>query len=289
MKRHFSDNRAKLVKSKPIINGILILLLFFTIVEQAIAGGDRFPVGSRQAGMGRTSVSITDFWSIQNNQAGIALIDKISAGIYYESRFSLSQLSDKNAAVVVPTGIGVLGLTFNHFGYELYSDMKIGLVYARSFGQYFRMGVQLDYLLTTLGDNYGTKSNVTFEIGIQSDVTKKLTIGAWVYNPIQVKLADYNNEKIPTIFRFGLTWKILDGFIANIEAEKNTNYGPIVIRGGLEYGINDKFFFRGGFSTREEIFSMGFGFNIKFLRFDISAVMHQSLGFSPQSSLIFQF
>jgi len=274
---------------KTALTGLLISLTILIIHGHAIAGGDLYPVGSRQAGMGRTSVSITDFWSVQNNQAGIALIDKISAGIYYESRFSLKQLSDKSAAVVVPTGIGVLGLTFNHFGYELYSDMKIGLVYARSFGQYFRMGVQLDYLLTTLGDNYGTKSNVTFEIGIQSDVTKKLTIGAWVYNPIQVKLTEYNNEKIPAIFRLGLTWEILDGFLVNVEAEKSTNYGPILFRGGLEYGFHEKFFLRGGFSTREEIFSMGFGFNFKFIRFDISAVMHQTLGFSPQASLIFKF
>ena len=191
--------------------------------------------------------------------------------------------------MVVPTKIGVLGATFNYFGYNLYSDMKVGLVYARSFGQYFRVGLQLDYLQTTLGDNYGKKSSVTFELGVQSDVTKTLTIGAWVYNPIQVKLADYNNEKIPAVFRLGLAWHILENFLVSIEAEKSTYINPILIRGGFEYGIKDKFFFRGGFSTRQEIFSMGFGINIKFLKFDISAVMHQSLGFSPQASLIFQF
>lgn len=265
-------------------------IVFFILLSNLLfAGGGIHPIGSRQAGMGRISVSITDFWSIQNNQAGIALINKISAGIYYESRFSISQLSSKTIAVLVPSKIGVLGLTFNHFGYELYSDMKIGLVYARSFGQYFRMGVQLDYLITSLGDNYGAKSTVTFEVGIQSDVTKNLTIGAWVYNPIQVKLADYANEKIPVIFRFGITWKITESFLAGIEAEENTNYGPIILRGGLEYALKEKFFFRGGFSTSEEIFSMGFGFKIKILKFDISAVMHNTLGFSPQGSMIFEF
>lgn len=277
------------MSTKSILTGLFLVIILQLDCFHVKAGGGINTIGARQAGMGRTSVSITDFWSIQNNQAGIALADKVGIGIYYENRFLINELSNKNAAVVVPTRIGVLGLTYSHFGYDLYSDMKIGLVYARSFGQYFRMGVQLDYLLTSLGDNYGTKSNVTFEIGVQSDVTENLTIGAWVYNPIQVKLTDYNQEKIPAIFRLGLSWKIMKGFLANIEAEKNTNYAPIVIKGGLEYGINEKFFFRGGFSTREEIFSMGFGFNIKFIRFDISAVMHQSLGFSPQASLIFQF
>ncbi|MCB2207647.1 MAG: hypothetical protein KQH67_05075 [Bacteroidetes bacterium] len=256
---------------------------------QLSAGGDFPVIGSRQAGMGRSSVALTDFWNLQNNQAGIALIDQFSAGIYYESQFSLNQLSTKSAGFLAPTKFGVLGLTFNHFGYSLYNDMKIGLVYARSFGQYLRVGLQLDYLQTTLGDDYGSKSNLTFEIGLQSDITENITLGAWVYNPIQVKIADYDDEKIPAIFRLGIAWKISSNFIATVEAEKNTSIQPILIRGGLEYGINDKFFFRGGFSTQKEILSMGFGFKVKVLRFDISAVMHESLGFSPQASLIFQF
>ena len=218
----------------PIKKYVLLLLSIFLLTNRSAAGGDIFPIGARQAGMDRTSVAITDFWNIQNNQAGIALIDKYSAGIYYESRFLINRLSTKDVAVVVPTGIGVLGATFNYFGYELYNEMKIGLVYARSFSPWFRMGLQLDYLITTLGDNYGSTGNVTFELGIQSDVAKNLTIGAWVYNPIQVKLADYNNEKIPAIFRLGLSWQILKGFIANVEAEKNTNIAPILVRARSE-------------------------------------------------------
>jgi hypothetical protein len=253
------------------------------------AGGELLPSGSRQAGMGRVSVAITDFWNSQNNQAGIALMDKISAGIYYESRFTLKQLSTKSVAVVVPTGIGVIGATFSYFGYNQYNEMKVGLVYARSFGQYFRIGVQLDYLQTSLGNDYGSRGNITFELGIQSDVNENLTIGAWVFNPIQVRLADYADERVPAIFRFGIAWHFSDHFFATVEAEKNTAFRPLIVRGGLEYGFKERFFLRTGFSSGQEIFSMGFGFQIKILRFDISAVMHQSLGFSPQASMIFQF
>jgi len=268
---------------------LVVVACIILPVKPLTAGGELLPTGSRQAGMGRTSVALTDFWGVQNNQAGIALIDKINIGICYENRFLINRLSTKDMAIVVPTKIGVLGASFNYFGYSLYNDMKIGLTYARSFSPYFRVGLQLDYLMTSLGDNYGTKNNVTFELGVQSDVTKNLTIGAWVYNPIQVKLANYNNEKIPAIFRLGLTWQIIKGFLVSVEAEKNTGITPILLRGGLEYGIHDKFFFRGGFSTYQEIFSMGFGMKFKFLRLDISAVMHQSLGFSPQASIIVMF
>lgn len=277
------------MKTRLLMKYCFCFVVFNLLSVALFAGGEVYTTGSRQAGMGGTSVSITDFWSIQNNQAGISLIDKIGVGIFYESPFTINQLSCKSVAVLVPTKIGVLGLTFNHFGYELYNDMKIGLVYARSFGRYFRMGIQLDYISTTLGENYGSTGNVTFEVGIQSDVTQTLTIGAWVFNPIQVSLSEFDDESIPAIFKIGVAWEISKGLLATVEAEKNTNLSPVFLRGGLEYILKEKFFFRGGFSTSEEIFSMGFGFKMKILRFDISAVMHNTLGFSPQGSLIFEF
>jgi hypothetical protein len=268
-----------------------IFIHFFTLAFyfSVFAQGYNNPSGARQAGMGRSSVALNDFWNIQNNQAGISLINKVSVGIYYENSLNISQLSTKSLAALAPFRFGVFGITFNYFGYSQYNEMKAGLVYARSFGQYFRMGVQLDYLQTTIGDNYGSAGNVTFEIGVQSDVNEKLTIGAWVFNPVQVKLSGKTNQEYPAIFRFGVGWDILENFIATAEVEKNSQFDPVLFRGGLEYGLDEKFFFRAGFTTQQEIFTMGFGLNLKGFKFDIAAIMNQSLGFSEQVSLIYQF
>jgi len=107
------------------------IVLFFILITSisAKAGGDFMVTGAREAGMGRSSVALTGFWGIQNNQAGIALMDRFGAGIYYEAQFGLTELSTKSAAFMAPVKFGVLGLTFNHFGYSAYNDMKIGLVY----------------------------------------------------------------------------------------------------------------------------------------------------------------
>ena len=193
------------------------------------------------------------------------------------------------AAFAYPTNFGVLGVDINHFGYSQYSEMKIGIVYARAFGKYIRIGLQLDYLQTTLGDGYGSKSNATFELGIQSDITEEITLGAYVFNPVRVKLSDYAGERIPAIFRFGLTWHFSDSFLATAEAEKSSFYPKVIIRGGLEYNLKKKLIFRTGFSSGEEIFAFGFGLNLKGVRLDLSAVMHQTLGFTPQASLSYSF
>lgn len=265
----------------------LIIMLFFA--QQLKASSDIFPLGARSAGMGRVSVAMKGFWGIQNNQAAIALMDKYAVGIYYESRFGLNELSTKSAAIIAPLNFGVLGFSFNHYGYSNYNEMKIGLAYARSFAKYFRIGLQLDYLSTNIGDNYGKKNNVTFEIGIQSDITENITIGAYSFNPIMIKLSDYNKEKLASIFRLGMAYKFDDWLLASFEVEKSSNINPVLLRLGLEYNLKSKFFFRAGIASRYEIFTFGFGMKFKYFNFDIAAAMHESLGFSPQSSIIINF
>ncbi len=266
-----------------------LLIAAFLFQPAVFAGVGLFPPGAESGGMCRSSVALTGFWNMTGNQAGLATLKNPAVGISYESKFSLKQLSNKTALFAYPAMAGVLGVSFNYFGYRPYHETKVGLAYARAFGKHIRLGLQLDYLQTTLGDGYGSKRNITFEFGIQSDITNEITLGAYVYNPVRVKLSNYADERIPAVVRFGITWHFTSDFLATAEAEKNSYYSKIIVRGGLEYSIKEKFFVRTGFSSGEEVFAFGFGFHVKGLRFDIAAIMHQTLGFSPQASLTYAF
>jgi hypothetical protein len=263
-------------------------VVFCFIAVNSFSSETSLQTGSRSAGMCRSSVSLTDFWSICNNQAGLALQTKPMIGLYYESRFMMTELSSKFIAGIMPSRFGVFGLNYYNFGYELYNRQKIGLAYARSFGKTIRIGVQLDYLITSIGNNYGSKNNLTFELGIQSDISENITIGAWVFNPLVAKISDYNDERIPAILRMGITWKISPDLLTTVEAGIASNEHPVILRAGIEYSIKDKYYFRSGFSTGEEIFSFGLGIVFKRISFDLSSIMHEKMGFSPQSSLIFR-
>ncbi len=278
----------------PVINGLrasirILLLTFFIVSRYAFGAGLWSQVGARQAGLNHSSVALSDFWSIQNNQAGMALIKNLSAGIAYENRFLIPHLGTANLAVIYPLKFGNMGLSMSYFGYALYHEMKIGLAYARAFGPRLRIGVQLDYLQTGLGDIYGSRSNVTFELGVQSDVSEHLTFGAYVYNPVRVKFFNYANEKIPAVYRFGAAYRFSDKLLTTAEVEKSTDYQPVILRGGIEYRYKKQFFLRIGFGTSQDVFSFGFGWYKKHMQFDIGTIMHQSLGFSPRTSLIFIF
>ena len=238
--------------------------------------------------MGGTTVSLSDFWAVNNNQAGIAYYKSFAAGFYYEDRYLLKELSLKCISLIIPTSTGVFGFNCSYFGYNLYNEQKIGLAYSKSFGRKFSAGIQLDYLGTSIGDNYGHKSNITFEAGIMAVVSDKITIGAHAFNPINALLTHYNNETIPSVLRLGLCYIISNKIILTLETEKNMYYDA-VFKVGLEYMIIKDVYVRTGIATNPLINTFGFGFNYGTCTFDFSSSIHQTLGYSPQFSMIYNF
>ncbi len=261
---------------------MLVLIPFF------LPATGNVPEGGRSAAMGNASVALADFWSLQNNQAGLAFYNQPAAGVYFENRFLVKELSLNSGGVVLPVNSGVFGVKFAYFGYDLYNESKVGLAYARKFGENFAAGLQLDYLLTSIGDDYGKKGVVTFEAGIQSKINQNLTIGAHVFNPIHAKLNEYSDERIPAILRVGAAYSFDKNLILTVEAEKETAFDP-ALRFGIEYRIIDEVFVRGGLSSNPGQYTFGFGLNLNRLKVDFASSVHHVLGYSPQISLIYSF
>ncbi len=264
----------------------LTIFLLLTCFQNIVCAQYYQTLGTRASAMGNTSTAANDLWSAVNNQAGLANIQKPEAGIYYCASALTKELSTKAICAAFPFKPGVLSISYTYSGYSLYNIQKTGITYSMSFGEKIRTGLSLDYLQTKFGNNYGKKGNTTFEFGIQADVTDDVTIAAWTFNPIMIKFDDYNEEKIPGVLRFGMLWKISDSFILIIETEKNTNIRPLIFRGGIEYSLNNRFLFRIGTSSHSDIFTFGTGIQLNVITIGISAKMHQTLGFSPQISLI---
>jgi hypothetical protein len=259
--------------------------LLCIINAYSFASGDNWPVGGRSAGMANASVTLNDLWSVNNNQAGLSGIKNISDGLYYENRYGLKELSLKAGAIAIPTKAGVIALSVTSFGYAKYNEGKIGLAYAKAFGDKFSAGVQLDYLSTYIGENYGFSSTVAAEIGLRYQMNKNLCIGAHVFNPTKAKVADYNDERAPTVAKLGLSYSFSDKVIVAVESEKDIQYKP-VFKAGVEYRPVKQFYFRTGISTNPVINAFGFGLEFKHFNFDFATTYHRTLGYTPQVSLI---
>lgn len=275
------------------------IVTFGLIIIPWVSNGANSPTGGRSAGLANASVCLSDFWSIQNNQAGLAAYNKIAGGFAYENNFLVKELGLKSGAFVLPVHFGSFGLSFQHFGYSSYSRSKLGLAYARKLGDSFSVGIQLDYLTTKIGEDYGSKNNLTFEIGILTNLTTDLVLGAHVFNPLNVKLEDEFNERIPAIYKLGLAYSLTDELLITIESEKNMDFKPLV-RGGVEYKLAKQASVRIGYSSvpaksGSENFSIssemtfGFGLDLQRFKLDFAASWHQTLGWSPTVSFIFNF
>src|SRR5262245_21201539 len=109
------------------------LLLLFSIICFPFltkAGNEPQSIGARSNALGNASITLSDPFSLFNNQAAMAFVNNISIGLYTERRFMLKELSYNAGGVTLPTKSGVFGLSANYYGFDLYNEKKIGLAYA---------------------------------------------------------------------------------------------------------------------------------------------------------------
>ena len=267
---------------------LLLLITLILSTSVLFAYNLIHPIGGRAAAMGGSSVASQGLWAMQNNPAGMANLEKISLGLYYENRWMLPETAYKCGAFALPTKFGCLGLSFNQFGSWKYNENKFGLAYAKDFGRYLQIGLQLDYLMLKIGNDYGTFNAFTFELGLQSQVTDKLTLGTYIFNPVNFSFEQtLNHEKLPIVMRFGLAYKFTKDFIGQCEIEKNTEKEGVSLRGGLEYEAFKQFYIRAGVQTNPGILSFGLGYTIRFAQINVAAQLHNELGASVQIGMIF--
>lgn len=252
------------------------------------AWNENNPIGSRSSGMGNASVSFGDVWSAHHNQAGLGFVRDISAGTYYENRFLLKEISVKGGVVALPIKAGTFGLTISNFGYSLYNENKYSLSFAKTFGDKLSFGIAMDYLTTKIAEGYGSRGVLAGEFGIQAKPLKGLTIGAHVFNPTRAKIADYNDERLPTIIRFGGDYNFSDKVTVAVETEKDIAQKAI-FKAGIEYKPIKELYLRVGVGTNPTLTSFGFGINLKNFKIDVSGNYHQTLGISPQLGLTYIF
>ena len=254
-----------------------LALLFLFSLSQA-QNGQPMVAGARGAGMGNAAIGFQDVHSLFSNQAGLAGLDQISFTAIGESRYSAFGIRSLGAGFAYPTNSGTFGLALQYFGIEEYNEQKVGIAYARQLFGKLSIGVQMDYLRLQVQD-YGDRNLFTFEIGIQSQVSKNLRLGFFTYSPMQVEIVP--GENIPTIFKIGGAYKISSKLNLAAEIEKDIDF-PMEVHVGIEYALVDALDLRIGAQTEPSELSFGIGYHLKDqLNIDIAASYHQFLGITP--------
>ena len=266
---------------------IYILFILLSIHANAHSQSLRRPVAASYIGLGAYSLNHADAFSFTSNQAALAQMKTPAIGVYGEKRFLLEATNMYSAVFVLPTSQGNFGVQADYFGFKNYNESQLGIAYARSLGSVLDIGIKFNYYSFRI-PSYQTSSAVNFEIGAIAHLTDKLNAGVHFYNPVGGELSKTSNEKLSSIYKFGIGYEPSESFLVSAEIVKQEDL-PVNINAGVQYNFLKQFFARVGIASENESPYAGAGISWNNIRLDVSASYHPQLGFSPGLMVIVNF
>jgi hypothetical protein len=262
---------------------VSVLLVFSSLTA---SGGEpsHLSAGAGEAGTGYVCIAKTGFWSSFHNQATLPYYNSFSAAVNYENRFGIRELGTRSAGLIFPAGKAALAAVYSHFGYsDFYRDMA-GLACGLKLSEKLSAGIQIDYFSERSSGEYNNIQSLTCEAGLLFIPSQYTSIGIHIFNPVP---NSFSKSFLPSILRIGAGTSLNKSLFAGIEAEMSTG-SHLILRTGFEYEAAKKFWLRGGFSSDNNSFSFGLGYNIKVVQVDIGFFTHEKLGVTSSVSLIFK-
>lgn len=244
--------------------------------------------GAKFTATGGTGVAQSDVWSVTQNPAGLAWLQKGSASVNYENLYFIQNLGVKSAALALPFQRNAVGVSFQSLGFESYRELNATFAFARKFGERLSAALAFHYHQISIS-SYGNTSGFSFDAGLQYLLSDTWRFGLHVINPTQNQ---YDNKdagsKISTRYHIGAAWQISPQIEILFEGEKPVG-NLLTVRSGISYRLADVFSLRGGFNANPFSQYGGFGLAFKNLLLDVAVSAHPTLGMSPSISLGYAF
>jgi hypothetical protein len=239
-------------------------------------------MGARAGSMGFASSCLKDEWSLFNNTAGLADLEKAAISFTYDSQPSFRPFDRMAMAFSLPTKFGVGGAGIFRFGDDLFNEQIIALGFANTFGL-ASLGLNVNYIQYK-AEGFGRKGVISLSFGGLAELTEKMFVGAHVINLNQPKISSTENEKLPTTLILGIGFQLTPKTFITTEVEKDFDY-PVQWKGGLEYQPFKKFAFRTGFKINPHTAFLGVGFDNKKLKLDYAYQHNFVIGSRHQATV----
>jgi hypothetical protein len=283
----------------------LALLLFLVLIASLpllAQGNGPAGHGARAVALGNASATLSnEVWAVANNAAGLGTLTRPTAGAHLENRYLIASLNVAAAAVAVPLGVvepaaagqpahasrGVVGAEAQRFGGALYNEIRLGAAYGYRLGA-VSIGGRLDLLQVSFQE-LGSRRTVAASLGGQADVVPEhLSFGVYLYNLNQAKLANYQDERVPTVLRAGLAYRPSKQVLLLAETEKDIEHDA-GLKAGLEYLPLPAVTIRAGYASLSHQTTGGVGVKAGSFQFDYAAGWHAALGLSQFLSVSLQW
>ena len=265
----------------------LIKLTILSLLVAVNLHAQEINPGARITAMGNCGTALQDVWSLQANQAGIAVLEKPVVSVSYQNNYLHTDISTQSAVFACPIKNNVFGLSFQNYGVDAYSEQKVGLAYARRFGKGLFLAINANTHQLKI-NQYGSAFSYSVEAGIQFKVNSRLLIGSHVANPNRSSYSTDAAAAIPTVLQVGTAYTLSDRVIFHAAVLKDLDWLTDA-RFGLEYAFLEWVAIRGGVNVNPFRQFAGIGCKYQHFKFDVAAASHPALGYSPQMSLGYEF
>lgn len=267
----------------------IVLLVALLPATPLFAQFDFPTLGGRGAAMGGVGVALDDEVSAMYGVAALASKEQASVALAARQSYLAEGMGYALLGGIVPVGFGSTALSVTHYGNADYNEQQASLSYAVPLGQNVSLGAAFHYLHSGTSDPYYDPLNkITFSLALRYEAGKNLAVAFKAFNPTAVVANEANSQHIPSLFTLGVAYRLIDELLAVGEVEKNL-YQSATLRFGLEYELEEIYYFRLGMSTFPAIYTLGFGLDKKHFCADIAVQIHNVLGVTPNLSIVYIF
>lgn len=267
----------------------ILPVLIFILISGTLSAQFRFSPASSSA-LGGAVTALPGFWSGQENPAAFASLRTLQAGIGYDNKYLIGDLSTRYIAMAapLPENKGTFNFSVFQFGFKSLSHERFTAGYARSFGKNVFAGLNFAlYQISSDIEEYNGATLFSFDAGIQYKFSESLFIGGKVSNLNQPEYGISSTGRIPVFASTGIAYKI-SSYVLVVADVYKSSMSKANVRVGVDYKLNDIFNFRLGYLSNPGQLSFGFGFTKDRLTADIVSLWHQTLGFSPGISISYK-
>lgn len=243
-------------------------------------------MGARAGGMAYASSCLSDEWSIFNNVAGLAKVEKASAAFAYDTQPSFKPFNRVAGVFALPLKFGTAGVGVFRFGDQLYNEQIFTIGFSNSFGL-ASLGIKANYIQYK-AEGFGSNGIFSLSFGGIATLTEKISIGAHIINLNQPEISKTEGEKLSTTLIVGASFQLTPQTLATSELEKDLN-SPAKWKTGVEYKPFKKFTLRTGFSLTPSIAFFGLGFHPRKFKLDYMYQHNFTLGSRHQATVGYIF
>jgi tetratricopeptide (TPR) repeat protein len=294
----------------------LFSLLFTNSFSRSIGRGGKpgelltFGAGARSFGLGKSYVSIADDASASIwNPAGLYFVNMneltaLHTSLYEQTNFEFLSFAyptiDRGTFALLLlylSSAGFEGRDINNVVTGEFSNTQFsfGISYGNKLFKDFFAGASIKYFSNTL--ERSTSGNITFSIGILTEVYPKLMVGATLNNLVSLQTGEATADKLPIVLRLGGSYRMFEDQLI-ISLDFDTNYYGVylgseyklfkpsshqLLQSSIRAGVNVEDFFKG-----QTELTVGFGIGYKEYSLDY-AFSTEELGGSHRLSATVRF